>query len=59
MFVLGTLSVLESRYMWLAIVYAVLVTVFSIRYIVMVVLTRKDVDTQREIAEEERKNTSG
>jgi preprotein translocase subunit SecG len=45
--------------MWLAIVYAVLVTVFSIRYIVMVVLTRKDVDTQREIAEEERKNTSG
>ena len=58
-FVLGTLSVLESRYMWLAIVYAVLVTVFSIRYIVMVVLTRKDVDTQREIAEEERKNTSG
>ena len=54
-FVLGTLSVLESRYMWLAIAYAVFVTIFSIRYIIMVVLTRKDIDTQREIAEEEKK----
>ena len=58
-FVLGRLSVLESRYMWLAIVYAVLVTVFSIRYIVMVMLTRKDVDTQREIEEGEKMSTSG
>jgi hypothetical protein len=45
--------------MWLAISYAVFVTIFSIRYIVMVVLTRKDVDAQGEIAEEEKKNTSG
>ena len=54
--VLGTLS---SRYTWLVIMYAVLVIIFSLRYIVIVVLARKDVDTQREIAEEGKKNTSG